>query len=88
MGVAVVEHLINGFELHNIVSPNHLVKRFLGDDILDVLTRVVVRGIFGIVGIIERQPQASCRSVTELHKDILRIVAHIMAHVVTVGRIV
>lgn len=84
MGITVVEHLVYRLQLDDVISPYHLVKRFLGNDVIDVSAYIVVRGVFGIIGIIERYSQASRRPVSQLHKDALRVIAHVMPHHVAI----
>ena len=95
MRVAVIENLIHRAERDYVVPPYLLRKGFLGDDGIrgtplpgDISPHIIVGAVLGVLGIIERQTQAARRAVTQLHKDRLRVIAHVMAHVITVGGII
>ena len=87
VGIAVVEHLINGAELDLIVAPDLIRKRLLGYNLTDVASYIIEGFIFRVLRITERKTQAARRTVRQLHEDRLRVSAHVMPHQVTIRRI-
>ena len=52
----------------------------------NILAYIVILAVLGILGIIEGETQTACRSIGQLEEDGLCVIAHVMSHVVGVGR--
>ena len=88
MRIAVIKHLINRAELQLVIPPDLLAERFLRDDLRYVAADIIERAILRIIRIILCQTQTPSGTITQLHKDTLRIVAHVMTHEIAVRAII
>ena len=89
MRVTVIEDLIYGVESNLIIAPDLLAERLLGDNrrrgvtlTCYICADIIVRTIFGVLREIQRETKTSTWTIRELHKDALRVIAHIMTHIV------